>query len=138
MRRIVLLAALCAATPALAQTLSPPPHPLGVLPAPVPVQGGLVVAPLPSQNLSADSSVKDFLTAASQSLAAGRKAEAVEALERAESRALTRDVRPSTADQPSQQKLVESITGARNAIASGDDLAGRILIDDALRQEGAK
>jgi hypothetical protein len=137
MRRLVLLATVLA-TPALAQTLSPPPRNLGMLPKPVPVDGGLVVAPLPSQNLSEDSPVAAFLHAASQALTAGRKAEAIEALERAETRALTRDVRPSTADQPSKQKLVETITAARNAVAAGDDLPARILIDDALRQAGPK
>jgi hypothetical protein len=126
--------AFCAllAGPALAQTMSPAPRPLGVLPAPIPVQGGLVVQPLPSATLEEDAPAEAFLQAARQSLAAGRLAEAMEALERAESRALTRDVRPSRADQPSDQKLVVAIGKARATLETGDRLATLADIDAAL------
>jgi hypothetical protein len=134
--RSIVLAALLLATPALAQTQSPPPRSLGVLPVPIPVQGGLVLAPLPSANVSDDADVHEFLTTAAAALAAGRLAEAVEALERAESRALTRDVRPSLAGQPSKQKLVATIADARRALEGGDKLAARILIEDGLRTAG--
>ncbi len=94
--------------------------------------GGIVLAPLQA-TLDEDAPAAAFLRAARQAIAAGRVSEATEALERAESRALTRDVRPSLAGQPSDQKPVETIKAARVALASGDRLAALGLIDTAIK-----
>lgn len=127
------LAVLLLAFPAVAQTRSPPPSALGTLPAPIPTKDGVVVPPLAAPTLDEDAPAKDFLHAARQSLAAGRVSEAMEALERAESRALTRDVRPSRAGVPSDQTLVAAIAQARMALTDGDRLATLEKIDAALR-----
>ena len=97
-----------------------------------PSTGGVVLQPLQAV-LDEDAPATAFLQAARQSIAAGRVSEAMEALERAESRALTRDVRPSLAGQPSEQKPVEAIKAARAALASGDRLATLDRIDAALK-----
>jgi hypothetical protein len=92
-----------------------------------------VIAPrLPDPPLDDNAPPADFLAAARQALAAGRTGEGQEALERAESRALDRAVRPSLASQASRQPLVQQITRARDALAGGD-IAGAIrAIDGAL------
>ena len=133
MRILPVLAMLLLALPAGAQTRSPPPGPLGTLPAPVATPDGLVVAPLGAPTLDEDAPARDFLLAARQSLAAGRITEAMEALERAESRALTRDVRPSRAGIPSEQSLVAAIGAARGALTLGDRPGTLGKIDEALR-----
>ncbi|MBU6497791.1 MAG: hypothetical protein KGJ41_00115 [Rhodospirillales bacterium] len=143
------------AMPAFAQTLSPPPAPLGgTAPAQAPaalnapeqklpvttVPTGLVpssrpeavLAPLPVPDMPADATVHDFLVNARQALAAGRAALAQESLERAESRALTRSVRPSRAGDPSGQALVRLISRARAALATGDEAVTTQRIDAAI------
>jgi hypothetical protein len=74
---------------------------------------------------------------ARQALAAGRIGEAQEALERAETRALARSVRPSRAGTPSDQDIVEQINKAREAVAAQDRLRALQAIDEALRNPDA-
>lgn len=91
--------------------------------------------PVPQVDENAPASV--FLDAARRALAAGRGGEAQEALERAESRALDRSVRPSRAGQPSQQPVVADIAAAREALAAGDRMRVLELIDAAIAAEAA-
>jgi hypothetical protein len=98
-----------------------------------------VIAPrLPDPPLDENAPPSAFLAAARNALSAGRTGEGQEALERAESRALGRAVRPSLANQPSRQPLVREITLARDALASGDIPRTIQLIDAALRNPDAR
>lgn len=78
-----------------------------------------------------------FIDTALHALAAGRLAEAENAIEQAESRALTRAVRPSRADQPSQQPLVAQLSKARQALESGDRLKAVDLLETAAKTPDA-
>ncbi len=93
---------------------------------------------LPTPDVDENAPVSVFLDAARRALAAGRAGEAQEALERAESRALSRSVRPSRAGQPSRQPVVERISAARQALGTGDRLHVLQLIDEALAAEAAE
>ena len=92
---------------------------------------------LPEPEVDENAPVPVLLDAARRALAAGRGGEAQEALERAESRALTRSVRPSRAGQPSGQPVVADISAAREALAGGDRMRVLELIDAALAAEAA-
>ena len=87
---------------------------------------------LPTPEVDEDAPPSAFLNAARLAIAAGRDGEALEALERAESRALDRSVRPSRAGVPSPQPLVARIAEARAALAGGDRMQTLQLIDQAL------
>ncbi len=93
---------------------------------------------LPTPEVDENAPASVFLQAARRALAAGRGGEAQEALERAESRALDRSVRPSRAGQPSRQPVVANIAAAREALASGDRMRVLELIDTALAAEAAE
>ena len=75
-----------------------------------------------------------LLQAAAQALAAGRTGEAQEAMERAETRALDRSVRPSQARVPDQRPLVRQIAQARAALAGGDRGEALRLLQQAMRE----
>jgi hypothetical protein len=112
---------LAMAAPAMAQTLSPPPAPLGQTAAPADVSGPAKLAnPLPAPPVAVGSPVGDYLTAARQALDANNVPMATEALEQAETRALTRSVRPSMAGTPDDDGLVGAIAAARAALERGD------------------
>jgi alkylation response protein AidB-like acyl-CoA dehydrogenase len=108
------------AVPAAAQTLAPVAAP------------SLPGVRLPTPEVDEDAPPSAFLNAARLAIAAGRDGEALEALERAESRALDRSVRPSRAGVPSPQPLVARIAQARAALAGGDRMQTLQLIDQAL------
>jgi hypothetical protein len=92
------------------------------------------IAPaLPTPDANGDTP-QAFLMAARQALQANRTGEAQEALERAESRALSRDVAPSQADTPLADPLVQQIGTARQALSVGNTAAALQAIDGALRQ----
>jgi hypothetical protein len=93
---------------------------------------------LPAPDIDENAPPAVFLDAARRALAAGRAGEAQEALERAESRVLDRSVRPSRAGQPSRQPVVERISAALAALATGDRLRVLQLIDEALAAEAAE
>jgi hypothetical protein len=93
-----------------------------------------VIAPrLPTPSAGDDASPRAFLQAAERALTLGRTGEAQEAIERAESRLLDRDVAPSAAGRPSSQKLVAVVGDARRALAAGDRPGAMRLIMEALR-----
>jgi hypothetical protein len=93
-----------------------------------------VIAPrLPTPSAGDDASPQAFLQAAERALTLGRTGEAQEAIERAESRLLDRDVAPSSAGKPSSQKLVATVGDARRALAAGDRPGAMRLIMAALR-----
>ena len=77
--------------------------------------------------------VRDLLMAARSALAARRTGEAQEALERAETRALDRDIPAGTERIPVHGPLVAGISQARDALAN-NDLRGSIAIIDSLLQ----
>ena len=96
-------------------------------------QQTMVLAP----SLDDNASLTDFLQAARGAVAAGRIAEANDALERAESRVLTRSETVSAALEPSKQQLVLQIADARAALLSGDRMKTLDLIDLAMRNPEA-
>lgn len=133
MRRLILALVAGAIVPAVAQqhlaTAS------GSVPAPGPA--AVIVPSLPAPPVAEDAPPGLFLQAAAQALAAGRTGEAVEALERAESRALDRAVRPSLANVPDRKPLVQQIAAARAALASGDRGRAMELIQAAIHDPEA-
>jgi hypothetical protein len=121
MRVMVLVVALAMAIPAMAQTMSPPPATLGQTAAPADVPGPAKLAsPLPAPPVAVGASVGDYLAAARQALDANNVPMATEALEQAETRALTRSVRPSMAGTPDDGGLVGAIAATRAALGRGD------------------
>lgn len=87
---------------------------------------------LPAPDVEDDAPPRAFLAAAKQALGAARFDVAMEALERAESRALIRSVRPSLAGVPSDQKIVKDIQAARHALDAGDRAGSLAAIEAAL------
>jgi hypothetical protein len=121
--------------------MSPQPAPLGSVPAAAtaPAQAGAAAQPdgvpltgLPAPAVDDDAPPVAFLDAARRAIAANRTGEAQEALERAESRVLSRPVKPSKAGEPSTQKLVKEIAQARQALGEGDRLRAVQLIETAM------
>lgn len=121
MRVMVFVLAAAVAGPAMAQTMSPPPAAMGQTAAPVTIPGPAKLAsPLPAPPVAVGASVGDYLAAARQALDADNVPMATEALEQAETRALTRSVRPSRAGIPDQGGLVGAISATRAALGRGD------------------
>jgi hypothetical protein len=79
-------------------------------------------------------SVHDLLVTARQALAANRTGAAQEALERAESRALDRDITPGTERIPDQNPQVAAIAQARDALANNNLQGAIAIVDGALRR----
>ena len=130
--------------PLAAPGMSPPPGPLtrpvspgnaptaAMPPGPaVPLSvaaGAAAAAParsarLPDAGVSEDAKPSAFVEFARAAITAGHTGEAMEAMERAESRILSRSVRPSQANDPSNQELVKQMAQARAALAAGDRAA---------------
>ena len=93
--------------------------------------------PLPPPPVDDNAPPSVYLAAAAQALAAHRDGEAQEAMERAESRALDRSVRPSLAKTPDRKPLVQQIAAARAALASGDRGLAAELVQSALHDPEA-
>ncbi len=91
----------------------------------------LIAPRLPAPPVGDNAPPREFLMVARQALAANQTGVAQEALERAESRALTRSVVPSTAGMPSSQPLVQIISNALRALAAHDTGTAMTLIDQA-------
>jgi hypothetical protein len=90
------------------------------------------IAPrLPTPSVGDDAAPLAFLQAAERALTLGHTGEAQEAIERAESRLLDRDVAPSAAGRPSGQKLVATVGDARRALAAGDRAGAMRAIGEA-------
>jgi alkylation response protein AidB-like acyl-CoA dehydrogenase len=100
-------------------------------------QESVPASPLPIPSVDENAGPREFLTAARQAVVAGQAGLAEEALERAESRVLDRDVRPSRADQPSEQMMVKTISDARAALHAGDKAKALSLIDQAVQQQAS-
>lgn len=77
-----------------------------------------------------------YLIAARRALSRGQTGAAQEALERAETRALTRSTEPSLADAPDSKPLVQQISTARQALANRDMPGAQSAISDALADGG--
>jgi hypothetical protein len=98
----------------------------------VPSAFSQIVTPLPAPMVDENAPPGAFLRAARTALEAGRGREAMEALERAESRLLGRSVRPSQSNRPSQQPAVVLVSRARASLEAGDLPAALRGIDSAL------
>ena len=81
---------------------------------------------------TAGSSPEDFLRAAQRALAAGRTGQAQEALERAETRLLTRSTSAGDASVPDGSPMVKQISEARTALGRRDTAAARQAITTAI------
>lgn len=92
----------------------------------------LLAPSLPAPDTTADTP-EAYLAAARAAIAANQTGAAQEALERAESRALDRDVAPSAADHPVTGPLIDNIEAARAALAAGNGAGAIAAIDAALR-----
>ena len=82
-------------------------------------------------------SPEDFLRAAQRALAAGRTGQAQEALERAETRLLTRSTEASAASVADANPMVRQISEARSALGRRDTAAARQAITTAMSSGGA-
>lgn len=92
-----------------------------------------VIAPrLPDPAVGENAPPRIFLEAARRALAANRTGEAQEAMERAESRLLSRSVAPSRAADPSRQPLIAQIANARTALSIGDRARAIQILDVAI------
>lgn len=80
-------------------------------------------ASLPAAGLPEEARISDLLRAAQGALAAGRRRDAGEALEMAQTRLLDRSVPLGRTRDPSDNPMVAQITKARQALASGDRAA---------------
>jgi hypothetical protein len=89
-------------------------------------------ARLPNPDIGENASPRAFVEAARAALAAGRTGEAQEAMERAETRLLIRSVRPSQANMPSREPVIQQITEARRALGQGDRAGALARLDAAL------
>ena len=92
-----------------------------------------VIAPaLPVPPVPSADPTSVFLTAARSAVAVGRTGEAREALERAETRLLDRDLPSAAAAVPDNQQVMLAIGAARRALAAHDRQTAITAIDDAL------
>lgn len=82
-------------------------------------QDGVPLVRLPDPPVDDDAPASAFVNAARTAIALGRAGEAMEAIERAESRVLIRSVRPSRAGDPSDQALVRALAEARSYLRQG-------------------
>jgi hypothetical protein len=77
-----------------------------------------------------------YLAAADRALARGQTGAAQEALERAQTRILTRSTDPSEADRPDDSGLARAIGDARQALAGRDPGRARSIIAQVLNRGG--
>ncbi|MDE2333833.1 MAG: hypothetical protein KGK10_04790 [Rhodospirillales bacterium] len=121
MRLIAGAVVLAMAVPATAQTLSPPPAAMGQTAAPTTLPGPEQLGhKLPAPPVPVGATIEDYLVAARHALDENNVPMATEALEQAETRALTRSVRPSRANVPDRGGLVGAIAATRAALGRGD------------------
>jgi hypothetical protein len=92
---------------------------------------------LPTPPVGENAPPSAFIEAALKALAAGRTGEAQEAIERAESRVLTRAVAISKANNPSQQPLALTLRKAREALGAGDRQGAVQLLEEAQKNPDA-
>lgn len=85
---------------------------------------------------AASSTPEAYIAAAQRALAAGRTGAAQEALERAETRLLTRSTDPSMAGSPADMPMVRQISDARQALANRDTAGARTALGMAMSEGG--
>ena len=94
------------------------------------------VAPRLPDPASASNTPEAYLAAAQSALASGKTGAAQEALERAETRLLTRSTEASAASTPADMPMVQQIGQARQALAARDIPGARSAIRAALGNAG--
>jgi hypothetical protein len=100
--------------------------------------GNTVLAPLPSPPMSPTDRPSDYLRAAQGALAAGRRGEAQEALEMAQTRMLDRSVPLGQTNNPSDNPTSAQISQALQALAARDPAACLQAIQTALASATAQ
>lgn len=90
------------------------------------------IAPRLPDPASASNSPEAYLAAAQRALASGRTGAAQEALERAETRVLSRSTDPAAAATPADMPMVQQIGQARQALAARDIVGARSAIRAAM------
>lgn len=90
------------------------------------------IAPRLPDPASANSTPEGYLAAAQRALASGKTGAAQEALERAETRVLSRSTDPSMAASPADMPMVQQISQARRALAARDMAGAKSAINAAM------
>lgn len=90
------------------------------------------IAPRLPDPSAASSTPEAYLVAAQRALASGKTGAAQEALERAETRVLSRSTEQSMATSPADMPMVQQIGAARRALASRDMAAAKAAITAAM------
>lgn len=85
---------------------------------------------------AAASTPEAYIAAAQRALSAGRTGAAQEALERAETRLLTRSTDPAMAASPADMPMVRQIGDARRALANRDTAGARNALGMAMNEGG--
>jgi hypothetical protein len=96
------------------------------------IQRSVIAPRLPVPSFDENADPRTFLAVARQAVQRGRLGEAEEALERAETRLLDRQVVPAAADLPDNQRAILDIGTARRDLAARDRNGTIAAIDDAL------
>ncbi len=94
------------------------------------------IAPRLPDPAAGSSTPEGYLAAAQRSLNAGQTGAAQEALERAETRLLSRSTDPSMAASPADMPTVQHISAARRALAGHDTAAAKSAISAAMGNGG--
>lgn len=94
------------------------------------------IAPRLPDPATASNTPEAYLAAAQSALASGKTGAAQEALERAETRLLSRSTDPSAAASPADMPMVQQIGQARQALATRDIAGARSAIRAAMGNEG--
>ena len=95
---------------------------------------GVPLAPLPEPAVAADATPAALIDAAQKALAAGQVGQAQEAIERAESRLLVRDVDPRRIAIPSDDPRIALLQQARAALAAKDRLGAMTALQKAAKE----
>ena len=100
--------------------------------------GGTVLSPLPSPPMSPMDRPSGYLRAAQGALAAGRRGEAQESLEMAQTRMLDRGVPLGQTNNPSDNPTIAQISQALRALAAHDQAGCMQSIQTALASATAQ
>jgi hypothetical protein len=100
--------------------------------------GNTALAPLPSPPVSPEARPSDYLRAAQSALAAGRRGEAQEALEMAQTRILDRSVPLGQTNNPSDNPTIGQISRALQALAARDQTTCMQSIQTAIASATAQ
>ena len=94
------------------------------------------IAPRLPDPATASNTPEAYLAAAQSALASGKTGAAQEALERAETRLLSRSTDPSAAANPADMPMVQQIGQARQALATRDIAGAKSAIRAAMGNAG--